>query len=24
LPHESGIPCYFKQCPKCGEKMVRK
>jgi len=23
-PHESGIPCLFKQCPKCGAKMVRK
>jgi hypothetical protein len=23
-PHEAGIPCSFKQCPKCGAKMVRK
>jgi hypothetical protein len=22
--HEVGIPCYFKNCPKCGTKMVRK
>jgi hypothetical protein len=24
VPHEAGIPCSFKQCPKCGAKMVRK
>jgi len=24
LPHEAGIPCYYRKCPKCGEKMVRK
>lgn len=23
-PHEVGIPCSLKQCPKCGAKMVRK
>jgi hypothetical protein len=22
--HEVGIPCYKKNCPKCGAKMVRK
>ena len=24
VPHEAGIPCYNKNCPKCGAKMVRK
>ena len=24
LPHEAGIPCYNKTCPKCGAKMVRR
>ena len=23
-PHEVGIACYQKNCPKCGAKMVRK
>jgi len=23
-PHEAGIPCSYKNCPKCGAKMVRK
>jgi hypothetical protein len=22
--HEVGIPCYHKNCPKCGAKMVRR
>jgi hypothetical protein len=24
VPHEAGIPCFYKICPKCGAKMVRK
>ena len=24
VPHEVGVPCYLKNCPKCGSKMVRK
>jgi hypothetical protein len=24
VPHEVGIPCYYRKCPKCGAKMVRK
>jgi hypothetical protein len=24
VPHETGIPCFYRKCPKCGEKMVRK
>lgn len=23
-PHEAGIPCSYKKCPKCGANMVRK
>jgi len=22
-PHERGIPCYNKKCPKCGAQMIR-
>jgi len=24
VPHEAGIPCSYKVCPKCGSKMMRK
>jgi hypothetical protein len=24
VPHEVGIPCSYKNCPKCGAKMVRR
>jgi len=23
IPHQQGVPCYGKQCPKCGKAMVR-
>lgn len=23
-PHQTGAPCYFVKCPKCGSPMVRK
>jgi hypothetical protein len=24
IAHETGIPCYYRKCPQCGAKMVRK
>jgi len=24
LPHQRGVPCYQRKCPKCGSPMIRK
>jgi hypothetical protein len=23
-PHQTGVPCYSKTCPKCGVKLIKK